>query len=307
MPRVRAVAAAQPWVSVTQRGRPVDARTARGPIRLALAVPDPLPFGTTGARFVAATAAAAVWRVTQGDGTEAALKVYLRGDPGNEASGVNWLRAHSDRGAARLLAAYGAAQLIDWLPGPTLGDIARGGDIARADALLGAAAARLHTAPPPTVRGLTPQAAQLDDLAGRSHRTDRTRALFGRATDLGRALLDSAPADVPLHGDLHHDNVILTGDGPRVFDPKGLRGDPAYELANALRNPRGCSTETADPARVTARIALWTPALGVAPERLLQWGAVKCALSIAWRGRDGAVGDDSELPRLDMLLDLAGG
>lgn len=40
-----------------------------------------------------------------------------------------------------------------------------------------------------------------------------------------------------LHGDLHHDNILLHKKAWRPIDPKGLHGDPAFEAAAFLRNP----------------------------------------------------------------------
>lgn len=48
MPRVRAVAARLPRIAATQKGERVHPVEARGPIRLTLTPPAPLPFGTAG-------------------------------------------------------------------------------------------------------------------------------------------------------------------------------------------------------------------------------------------------------------------
>lgn len=52
-----------------------------------------------------------------------------------------------------------------------------------------------------------------------------------------RGLIDSQTERVLLHGDLHHENVILGPDGWIVIDAKGLWGDPAFEAAAFVRNP----------------------------------------------------------------------
>lgn len=51
-------------------------------------------------------------------------------------------------------------------------------------------------------------------------------------------LLNTTTHEVFLHGDLHHENILLSGEQDWiVIDPKGLRGDPAFEAATWLRNP----------------------------------------------------------------------
>lgn len=51
-----------------------------------------------------------------------------------------------------------------------------------------------------------------------------------------RALLESTPSECFLHGDLHHENVLQHADEWRPIDPKGLRGDPHYDLVPFVRN-----------------------------------------------------------------------
>lgn len=54
---------------------------------------------------------------------------------------------------------------------------------------------------------------------------------------LAKHLLDTSPEPAFLHGDLHHENILLGPDGWKVIDPKGLFGDPAFEPSAFVRNP----------------------------------------------------------------------
>ena len=78
-------------------------------------------------------------------------------------------------------------------------------------------------------------------------------------------------------------------------------GDPAYELANAFRNPKGAADLQRDPARISHLARIWSQGLDIERTRLLQWAAVKCALSIAWRAK-GVLRDDKEADLLSLLL-----
>lgn len=40
-----------------------------------------------------------------------------------------------------------------------------------------------------------------------------------------------------LHVDLHHDNILQNGNEWLVIDPKGVVGEPAYEVAAFIHNP----------------------------------------------------------------------
>ncbi|WP_241525684.1 aminoglycoside phosphotransferase family protein [Pseudophaeobacter leonis] len=108
----------------------------------------------------------------------------------------------------------------------------------------------------------------------------------------------------PLHGDLHHDNVLKAPRGYCAFDAKGIVGERAFELANAFRHPKGCALLVGTQRRVLALADLWSAGFGVERQRLLQWAAVKCALSIVWRSR-GPVLHDEEQGLLARLLACA--
>lgn len=60
---------------------------------------------------------------------------------------------------------------------------------------------------------------------------------FERPSELVSELLATTKEVVALHGDLHHENILLGERGWVVIDPKGLAGDPAFELAAFMRNP----------------------------------------------------------------------
>ncbi|MEC8017052.1 MAG: aminoglycoside phosphotransferase family protein, partial [Pseudomonadota bacterium] len=85
---------------------------------------------------------ATVWKVVVQDGSNAALKVYKQAGRGNEATGVRYLERMGPL-AAGIRDQAGAAVLMDWLEGPTLGDVARAGEADRADAILAEVARNL--------------------------------------------------------------------------------------------------------------------------------------------------------------------
>jgi len=61
---------------------------------------------------------------------------------------------------------------------------------------------------------------------------------FDRDSMSLRWLDASSPEKVFLHGDLHHFNILWDErKGWRVIDPKGLVGDPSFEMTAFLRNP----------------------------------------------------------------------
>lgn len=240
-------------------------------------------------------------------GGPAALKLYHEDGLSGEGPGLAYLAAMKGQGAVRLLARAERAVLLEWADGPALGDLARAGDLGAADERLAALGARLlaHGAGP---EGLAPLGVYTEAL--------RTRAILPgcpaparRDMEAARArleaLLASAPAPRALHGDLHHDNIHASARADLALDPKGVWGDPGYEFANALRNPRGCKERLRAPALFRSRLARFAAAAGVPPARLAHWAFVKVALSIAWRGK-GGIGTDDEFDLLALFGQIAG-
>ncbi|MCC7103260.1 MAG: hypothetical protein IT206_09305 [Fimbriimonadaceae bacterium] len=86
----------------------------------------------------------------------------------------------------------------------------------------------------------------------------------------------------PLHGDLHHFNLLRSGDEWLAIDPKGMLGDPAWECAAFLRNPAGRLPSGPELGRLLRRrVEMFSALLVLPPNRIAAWGyldAVSCDL-----------------------------
>ncbi len=258
--------------------------------------------------LVEETKIARVWKVTRADGTLAALKLYHGRSMRSEARGLHWLIANRDKGAVDVLNYCEDALLMEWLDGPNLGDLSREGQDAEANVQLAATAARLHAGPPNQSANLIPLEHSFRDLFKVTYGPGcppDMRKDTDRAKRIVRRLLDTARDKRPLHGDLHHDNVIVTDARTKIIDPKGLFGDLGFELANAFRNPVGADSSVNDPDRARSLALLCETHLGIAPARQLAWAAAKCALSIAWRAGPRLNDTDRDADLLSVLLSLA--
>ncbi|WP_171136427.1 MULTISPECIES: aminoglycoside phosphotransferase family protein [unclassified Ruegeria] len=256
---------------------------------------------------IADTGHAQVWKVRTQRGQEAALKVYRRADMGNEGPGLHLLERWQDRGAVEILARAESAVLMEWLEGPSLGDIARDGAPDRAAEMLAETARRLHQGPPPSQAGLEPLEKTFAAMFDCQFASDCPAGLkqdMSRGMAFARALLNGTEFKHPLHGDLHHDNVIVTDAGLRVIDAKGYVGDPAFELANALRNPKGLEDLMRQPAHIECCLTLYADAMNAPRGRVAKWAAAKCTLSIFWRS-GGTLSGDREADLLNLLLAVA--
>ncbi len=225
------------------------------------------------------------------DGSEAMLKL---GVPNPElATEIEALRLYDGRGCVRLLAAdaeWGALLLERLRPGTMLSAVA---DDERTTAIAAGVMRQLwRPAPPghafPTVARW---AAGLERLRTRfeggtgplpRHLVERAEALFAE-------LLPSMAEPVLLHGDLHHFNILAAGRQPWLaIDPKGVVGEPAYEVGALLRNPFPQLLQMARPGQILARrVDQLAAELGFDRERLLGWGLAQAVLSAWWSIEDG--------------------
>ncbi len=259
----------------------------------------PAEWDITSPRQVETTAIATIYRVQSRYG-DAALKLFHNGDAKNEADAPIWLHHMANFGAVEVLAATPSALLLRWLAGPKLGDLCRAGEDQKATEILAQVACRLLQAPP-LAQSPFPQLSDwvdpLLEMRPPAWVTAADAADINRAKDTAKTLLASSPTPKLLHGDLHHDNILRCGDGWRVIDPKGVIGDPAYEVANAFPNPIGFADYT-DPHRIAQMSQAFAHTLTLPEARIFGWALVKSALSLLWNdGNRAAQASDLKMLR----------
>ncbi|MEL6681815.1 MAG: aminoglycoside phosphotransferase family protein [Pseudomonadota bacterium] len=258
-------------------------------------------FGVHNPNFVTKTALATIWKVTRADGSQAALKCYA--DPGmpGEGPGFSWLKSINGTGAARFYARHKGSALVEWLAGPSLGDVARGGDVEAADHRLVATARLLHNAPaPPTpdMPLLTDWFRALREAQLPPDLAELSRHNMCRSLSMAETLLEAQTDLRPLHGDLHHDNIKSSARGDLAFDAKGIVGDRAYELANAFLNPVDTPQIVQDRTRINRLADIAAQAFDSHKATVLDWACAHAALSNAWHLRDGG---DPDFTVLNLL------
>jgi len=89
-----------------------------------------------------------------------------------------------------------------------------------------------------------------------------------------------------LHGDFHHENLLLGERGWLAIDPKGLIGDPAYDSANLFYNPLDRDDLRLDPVRIGAMASAVAPAVDREPATILRWAFAHACLSASWHTED---------------------
>lgn len=234
--------------------------------------------------------------VRRSDGTDAVLKL---GVPHPEyMSEIAALQIYNGRKAVRVLeadAAQGILLLKRITPGTpltTLADDEHNDEATTISALL--------------MRDLwcqVPPGFALQTVADWSESFSKIRVRFGGGSGvLPLLLLDKAEriyaeylaaptGQVLLHGDLHHDNILQNADGSWLaIDPKGLIGEPEYEVFPLVRNWWEDRHVIANPKRtMERRLDLLSEILGFDRERMRNWCIAQSMLSACW-----IVGDDMD-------------
>lgn len=150
-----------------------------------------------------------------------------------------------------------------------------------------ATAARLHA----PRRGPLPDLHPLETWFQPLFQASTGQSALALAADTARQLLATPHTVCPLHGDLHHENVLDFGErGWLAIDPHGLLGERTFDYANIFTNP-----DLSDPSRplaimpgrLEARLDVVIKATGIEPGRLLRWIVAWTGLSAAWFIGDG--------------------
>jgi len=238
--------------------------------------------------------------VVGADGARLALKVsYPDEESRSEAPA---LQAWAGDGAVRLhtLDETGFAMLLEWLdPDRSLFDV----PTVEAVGTIGGLLRRLHRTPAP------PAVTRLREVSERwSHELPEEWRRLGITHD--RRLLDAALATVRelgpssgdrlLHGDLHYGNVLAGTREPwLVIDPKGLAGDPAYDVVPCVWNRFDELVAGGDVHRaIRRRIDALCEAAGIDREAAYRWTVARAVDDLLWTAAsrdDGGFGDANVL------------
>jgi streptomycin 6-kinase len=232
----------------------------------------------------------------------AVLKLFK--PPREEAGSPRVLAHYGGSGAVRVIAHDEEAMLMRRaLPGTPLSDLVRAGHDDEATGVICDVAAALHARGAASGDWITVE--DWGDDFGchrRSARADSIpSALLDEAQEAFAVLCGTQSKRVLLHGDLHHDNILFDRSlGWLAIDPKGVLGEPEYELGAALRNPVGSAEVYTDPAVMERRVARMCARLGFEPARVVRWCFAQAVLSAVW-----LVQDQSDAADVALALEVA--
>ena len=185
-----------------------------------------------------------------------------------EASAWQTVQAFNGHGGVKLLrhdAETGAMLMPRLRPGTTL-DTSSLSDLRQVD-VCAELILKLRAAPVVEGISLARWYFELDEMADSQ--------LVRQARHVYADLQSYAGSPALLHGDMHHFNILRHGDSWVVIDPKGLVGDPSFEVVGFMRNPIG---NTPGAAGMRARLERFSERLGDPIERLWGWAFTQTVL-----------------------------
>jgi streptomycin 6-kinase len=119
------------------------------------------------------------------------------------------------------------------------------------------------------------------------------KSLYADGAAVAQELLDDARDVRPLHGDLHHENIVFGPRGWLSIDPKGVIGDPGFDAANLFYNPLDRDDLCLDPERIARLAKTLSRSMRQDPRRLLDHAFAYGCLSAAWHAEDGNTTEES--------------
>jgi streptomycin 6-kinase len=216
--------------------------------------------------------------------TSAVLKVYKPAS--DERHGADFLKYLDGNGAVRVMEADDTALLMERAVGSrSLMEMAVKGEDIQSAEILADTILRLHAPRSLEIpKTLVPLETQFMCLFKRAN----DHPLLRKCASLARKLLEGQNDIIPLHGDLHHSNVLDGGArGWLAIDPKALIGERTYEVANLLGNPWPHGEIVHDTVRMHKLAELYATRLCLNADRILAYSLAHAGLSASWDLDDG--------------------
>ena len=242
----------------------------------------PAHWGAGAAHLIADTASSLIWKLgTTARDTRIVKQLKPKGH--GELRGMHFLAWRDGLGAVRLIDQQPPFFLLEYAGAYTLKDHLDAGHDHECISITSAVIHALHQpsalTPPAELHSTESYFRSLFDR-------DKDEADYGDAIRLAAALFMRPAARIPLHGDLHHENIVLGPRGWLAIDPHGLIGDPALDAANFFYNPLERDDLCLDMARARRIAEGFAAGIGRSPAEILDYAHIYGCLSAAWYGED---------------------
>ncbi|MBO3759797.1 aminoglycoside phosphotransferase family protein [Ciceribacter sp. L1K22] len=242
------------------------------------------------AKQIAETAAGTVFEVKRAGDRLDIVKVFRKKSLIESQHGVDFLEWRGGVGAILVLGRTDDAVLLEHAGSQTLRSVMFASSDTDATHIAAELVEIYHSTSDALLPiSLQPAVRYFDSLFKRAAR-DKTAegySLFVEAAELVEMLLGEQKDLKPLHGDLHHENILRGGRGWLVIDPAGLIGDPALDVANMFSNPLDRQDLTRDETRIASMADIFSTTLRRDARTILRYAFAYACLSAAWYEEDG--------------------
>ena len=100
---------------------------------------------------------------------------------------------------------------------------------------------------------------------------------------LKELLLKSQLTNVFLHGDIHHDNILCHNNTWHLIDPKGIIGNPLYDICNFIINPLEDMQKLSHTEQIIQnRVNIFAQKLNIDSHIIFAWCFIYTLLSSCW-------------------------
>jgi streptomycin 6-kinase len=114
-----------------------------------------------------------------------------------------------------------------------------------------------------------------------------------KAKDICLAVSTLYSQKMLLHGDFHHDNILLGNDGEYIIiDPKGVIGDPVFDVPRFILNEFGDVINTELYKKINDIICILENNLNIPNDILKQCLYVETAMGICWSVESGSTPEE---------------
>ncbi len=236
--------------------------------------------------LIAETFSSRIWKVRREDGSPAVVKALKPfDDVADELRGEHFLAWRRGEGAVRLLGRDGHSMLLEYAGERMLSHVlAEDGDDAATSIAADVMVKLFSPGKDPFPREFQPLRERYASLFRKAaaDRDEAVASIYVEAAAIADRLLDN-PHDIrPLHGDLHHENILHGPRGWLAIDPKGILGDPGFDAANMFYNAPGHDEICSDPERIAQMAEVFARTLGQTPASILDHAFAWGCLSSSW-------------------------
>ena len=249
---------------------------------------------------LADTHSSLVWKVERIDHPgEVFVIKQLKPAGMEEMRGAHYLRWQDGHGAARLYDLEDTSMLLEYAGNYHLDEHLKSGLDADCLVIFGQVLEALHTpSPAPVPSDLQPLDRHFSGLFAVADQTP----IYAEAAALAKELLATPHKPIPLHGDIHHENILRGQRGWLAIDPHGLIGDAAFDAANIFYNPLDRDDLCLDLDRAKRMAEHFAPIIGRAPSYILDYAFAYGCLSAAWHREDCNGADEARELKIATAL-----